>query len=409
MSKSVLFKKRDALIADISIKETELDKFALEMEKGMETLPREEYDLLAEQHKTVTDELENLKTELDNEKMAIQEEMNSRQKALSTATANNIVARDENITGRKDFLEAYAKAVRGDATDYNKFVSTADDSAGLLIPTELQNHIERAVKDYGTLLNHANVTSIKSMLKIPIEVTATEAKFYDEGAEVDEEVITLAEILIDPKSVKKYITWTNEIEVMSAVDLMAYLATEFIEKIIIAIEREMLFGLSETKGMYGVVTEAKSNAGKGTSRVKPLEVDAINFKLGFTIPALIRGRETKYFMNKSTYYGHIAPMVNDNGTPLYGTNVNGQPLFNGTPVEFLDELVSFDEAVEGDAVIIAQAKDTYRVNAPKGLAPQFVRDPYTGLRKGTVGLMGEVFVGGRASKFDGTVVVLKGK
>lgn len=381
------------------------------LEKGLEELSQEEFDEKNDTLKTLEKELATKDLEIATKQASYDEQLIARKNAI-TASHNKKTMEDvEDQRGSKAFEDAWVKAIKtGDSADFNKFLAsndgvTAGDSFGATVPTFVAQGIERKLADYGHLLTHANITSIRGILRIPIEVEASGAGVHAEGsAMLDEETITLEQVVVDPVNIKKWISWTDELEAMSSIDLMNYLVNEFVEKIIIKAEKDMLHGADANKGLYGIVTEAKA----GSSRVKTIKPEKLDFTLPFQALGEIRSNEPiNFYMNRTTFYSHIATITDLNGNPLYGVDAKQRPTFSGMPVLFTDELPAYDVATEDQAVIVALAKNAYRINAPEGLTPSFILDPYTLAREDKKILVGRMYLGGRLAKHQGAVVITK--
>lgn len=381
--------------------------------------------------KNLTIEFEQLnmeKTQLEMEKNALEEALNN---GIPTPMNTNFGAKNqsdvEKLVKSKELLNAYAKAMKGDVAEYNEMVKTVSTTAtdgetagafGTLIPEYVANEIQRKMVHYGALWNHARKIAIKGLYKLSVEVSATGAEIHKEGtAAPTEEEIVLDGRLLDPEMIKKWITWTDEIEIMSGIDLINYLTDEFIEKIMIKVEYEMLYGAADQKGLEGIVTFAKSTDKKLNAYVNAVNTaDATGAKISYidllkTI-SKIRGTNIKWFMRQETFYESILSITDTSDRPIWASlQNNGESesmAILGRRVEFSDAFSSVETASVGDAIILAQAENAYTINHPDGMTPNFIQDPYSLAESDKKKLVGKLFSAGTPSKLNGATVLLKG-
>lgn len=411
-------KEYDALLAQ----RDELAK-GLEEEfkkEGKSTLTDEEFTKGAEEVEKLDEAIKSLKEELVNlekqEAVSIKQRENLVNKSLDSRKS----IENDDPRGTKEYLEAWAKSVREQDGSYfkeaSKSISTTTTDGitagafGAVVPTYVAEEIERAMSDFGGLFNWANITTVKGLLQIPVEVFATDAEEHEEGTPApDEEEITIDQIIVKPKMVKKWITWTDEIAIMSAVDLVAYIKNEFIEKIVMKTEKLMLNGTDETKGIYGIIPAG--NDANNPRVVKfngngVLGQDTISKMVG---KARAGKRPLRWFMHRETFYGNVRTITDTTNRPIYSIdNVTGQPQIEGILVEFDDNMVTYDNATATDVPIILQAQGAYRLNLPNGKVPNFITDPYSMSEEDKTKFTGKLFAGGTPTKIAGTVMLVKG-
>lgn len=400
-------------------------------EGNKENLNLTQIEEVKENIKNLTIEFEQLnmeKTQLEMEKNALEEAMKS---GIPTPMNLNFGAKKqsdvENLVKSKELLNAYAKAMKGDTSEYNEMVKTLSTTAtdgdaagafGTLIPEYVANEVQRKMVHYGALWNHARKIAIKGLYKLSVEVSATGAEIHKEGtAAPSEEEIVLDGRLLDPEHIKKWITWTDEIEIMSGIDLINYLTDEFIEKIMIKVEYEMLYGAADQKGLEGIVTFATSTDAKLNGYVNKIETaDETGAKISYidllkTI-SKIRGANIKWFMRQETFYEAILSISDSNDRPIWASLQNNSESESmailGRRVEFSDAFESLEDAEVGKAVILAQAENAYTINHPDGMTPNFIQDPYSLAEKDQKKLVGKLFSAGTPSKLNGATVLLKG-
>lgn len=417
-----LRKSEQELNDNIDKEKANLNLAEVKMEKDLETMSKDDFDATKADIETSATLIKNLEAELMTCKSAIKAETERRQSQTfnTTKNFNPMNSVEDKVKAMKEsqaFMEEYAKSIKGQENNYAQMVkslSTANNADGLtpnafgsVIPTYLENQIERAIVDFGGLFNFAKVTTIKGLLQIPVEVSATGAELHEEGtAAPTEEDINLTDVVLSPKMVKKWITWTDEIEMMSAVNLMDYLVTEFTEKILVKAETEMVKGLATgSKGILGI-TQTNDEA-----YVKTISA---NGELSWTNALVAQGKirpgrnQVKAFMNRETFYSNVATESDTTGRPLFMFDASGMPKYGGLDVEFIDVLPSFEAASETDVVAFIGYQGAFRLNAPNGLVPQFVLDRVSQAEEDKNKLVGKLFLAGRVTKLNSFVTITKG-
>lgn len=324
---------------------------------------------------------------------------------LNSTNSMMVVNNNEKSNGDKiealcksqELLNAWSKAVHGNPSEYNQMVKGLDTTvAAGVIPTYVSESIERKVAEIGGLFNHAQHLSVKGIMQMAVEVSSTGAEIHTEGgAMIDEEEITLESLVVQPTMVKKWISYTDELEALSGVDLVDYLVDEFIEKHILKIEQEMLNGADDAKGLVGIYTLA------GTEYVAEIEGDgtAITYANILSMLAATKGANLKWFMTRNTFYTQIMGLVDSQDRPIFnvvGTNGTLVHTLLGYPVEF-EEVMT-----DGDMILMNQ--NAYKTNTPNGVTPVFTLDRLTGSREDKVYLTGKTFIGGRVAKLEQTSV-----
>ena len=385
------------------------------LEGNIENLSEERVENLSkailgfkEEHKTISNEITRLVEEIN-----IQEEKNASimnsTKSISSEMINMKKGNDKEL--EKSFMDAWSKAIKGDKTEYQKMLSTAptdglvEDAFGGLVPTFVVEGIQAKMENYGTLLAKAGITTIAGLVKFSYEVLVTPAQNHKEGAApITDEEITLGQALVSPEMIKKTITWTDELEMMSAVDLVNYLTNEFIREITKKIEFDMINGAKDMQGLEGISAYA------GSEFVKAEVVVETEFANILSLLKNCRGANKVIFMNEETFYNYQG-LVDTTGRPIFNSIANNGQVINtlfGVRVDFLDALPAFDEAVINQTFAICMVDGAYRINAPRGMTPSFILDRVTGATADTARLTGKCFLGGRPVKLKGISTLTKG-
>ena len=385
--------------------------------KNIDNMTEKDAESKASMIKDATKDLESLTKQIDMlniEKQDLRKSIDSTiPSTLNYMRLNKEEAR-KNLADSPEFLEAYAKSIRGDNSEYKTLVSnetTGNGGFGDLVPTLVSDTIQRRLADNKNLLAYANVTTLPGLVRLTIEATSTGASLHPENSgAVAEEEITLKSVLTEPAMVKKMITWTDELEIMSAVSLVTYLVNEFLDKIITKIEDGMVNGAltSDGEGLNGIIEIAKTspeyvatNTGAGVMTYADL----------LKMLGEVKGNDQAFFMNRKTFYSEILGMVDTTGKPILTSISDNKGITHsvlGTTVYFNDALKPYLTATATDTVIILQSKGAYKINAPKGLTPTYVLDETSMAHEDKKRLVGKVYLGGRPALLEGMAILNKG-
>ncbi len=401
-------KKQEEIVENISELSTDLkknyDNLTAEKAQNIEKAIDEYNNEWAEFAKKATEvALEITKKEEEKEKSI---------KSTKNITEGIIISK--NLTAdEKDnvFAKAFAMAIKGQDSDYKKFLSTTDtdgvtaDAFGALIPTFMATEIQQKMEEYGTLFAKAEISTVKGLMTFPVEVAATDAVKHEEGSgAIDDEEITLEEVIVKPAMIKKAISWTDELELSTPIDLLGYLINEFTRKIVQKIEVEMISGAKDQKGLEGIVRYID-----GDKYVHGKAITEQSFTDISYLVSRVRGTNPIIVMNRTTYFDYV-DLTDTTGRPIFSEVSNNEGvtyLLRGTPVKFNDLIPSFDKAAEGQPFAICMVDNAYKINAPAGLTPSFIVDRATKAKEDIANLTGKSFLGGRPVKLDGITVLTK--
>jgi HK97 family phage major capsid protein len=318
----------------------------------------------------------------------------------------------------EEALNRFVKNKHG-VSNFTKVLGTTDqngmDDFGAIIPTYISNTIQHQMEHYGNLIEHCEVVTVRGISRLLIETLATDPNWHGENTPEDpEERITIEGVAINPRMIKKHISVTDELMYSTGMELMNYIRNEFIRKILVFVEKNIISGeYNNGKGILGLTTEAKAPTiaveGDPTESiyVKKLEAVALAADTAPKLLSLIDGENEVIFMNKKTYRANYQTLLDTTGKPIFGTNLNGQIEMQGVPVKFTSALKPFNKAEANEPVMIAMAKNAFTLNAPNGMNPIFMIDPYTKMTEDKTRVLGKLFICGRPAKIEGAAVLLK--
>ena len=365
-----------------------------------------------EQILSEVEKLEQEAKEMDKNIEVLEETRNTlEQQEERMSLASNVST--EKIEERKSFV-VEEKSNVADSAEYKsaleqlykkgekRAILTSQDN--LPIPTVMQREIEVAWKEYGNLVNLCNVVSIRGILAVTLELTATGAVWHDEGAErPDEEVITFGQILLNPKFIKKWISLTDEVVLLTGDDFLRYIAREMTYRILLELNTAIINRTDNSgKGVIGIVGNA--NAVNVT--------DALDFNTPNVAMAELRTWDNiRAVMNPKTFFNNVLGLEDLQKRPIYQimNDNDGRPryYYAGLPVVFTDALKAYDQASAGEAYMVVGNFAGYKLNLPYGRNPELVYDTITQAREDVEIITGKLPAAGNIVKQGFFAVVKK--
>lgn len=208
---SEIIDKKNEIVDEVEAKKEEFEN--ADTDKRDELL--DEVEALTEEANKIDEEVKEL--EEARSKMKAQEERMSMAQTLSKTAIEERKEQIENnmenvnVLNTKEYEQLYADMIRGrvdekEVRSYLQARSLATTTANVPIPEIMQGFVETAWYTYGKFSRLVSETFEPAILKIPVEVEATGAVWHDElGEEPQEEEITLGQIILQPKMIKKWI------------------------------------------------------------------------------------------------------------------------------------------------------------------------------------------------------------
>lgn len=363
----------------------------------------EEVEALTEEAEKIDEEVEEL--EEQRKSLKAQEERMSLTHNLSKSVVEERTKEMEdnkvNVLATQEYNQLYADMIRGktDEKEVRNFLESralATTTTNIPIPVVMDGYVETAWAEYGKFSRLVAETFEPAILKIPVETEATGAVWHDElGDAPTEETITLGQIILQPKMIKKWISLTDELMAMSANDFLKYIADELVYRVILALDEAIINRTDENGlGVIGIVGNAN------TSKV--------NAEIGFNvvnqaISNLVSFDDLTIAMNPSTFFNNFMGMVDTVGQPIFRIvqDNNQKPAYylNGYRVEFTQALPAYADVEAGSAyAVVGDFRRGYRLNYPQGKNVITLVDPYTLATQDLVRMIGRLYVAGNVVK-----------
>jgi len=267
------------------------------------------------------------------------------------------------VRASQEYINAYAEYIKsGDDTEVRSLltdnVSGQTGTAGVPVPTYVEDRI-RTAWDNDEIMSRVKRSNIAGNLKVGFELSADPAVEHTEGSgAIDEEKLALGIVELVPKTLKKFITISDEVLDMKGQAFLDYIFDEIEYRIVKLASDKVVADI--TGAPTTATTSAASVARVETSGIKDI-VNAIS-KLSD------EARNPVVIINKATYayYKGLAMQAN------YGFDV-----FDGLTVVFNNSLSDInDTPTSGNVnfVGIVGDLDGVQCNFPNGYEPTFKYD-----------------------------------
>lgn len=284
----------------------------------------------------------------------------------------------EEIRASQEYVDAYANWIRTGSDREVRSLLTELADGTVPVPSIVSDFINNAWEKL-VLSARANEMFVPGIVRVPYEVSATDADVHEEGADAPSaEDLVLGTVDLTPITIKKWIKVSDEALAMSSADLLRYVIDEITYKIFQFLDQ-------------GVV--AAIEASSLTASVdKELGFDSIFAGLaeladGAANPVVI--------MNKAVFFNGFMSLKDDANRPIYNiVSENGAPRYylNGVEVLF-SSAMDTDTTTEGKVYAIVGDMAGFTINYVDGRDVKIITDPYSLAEEDMVKIVGSIKVG----------------
>ena len=271
----------------------------------------------------------------------------------------------DEIRASQEYINAYAEYLKtGDDTEVRSVLTEGGTSsattAGVPVPTYVEARI-RTAWDNDEIMSRVRRTAVKGNLKVGFELSATDAGIHTEGAisgtgSVAEEVLNLGIVNLVPQTIKKWITFSDEVMDMKGSDFLDYIYDEIEHKIV----------KKAADMIIADITGAPTTATTSAASVVKIATAGIADFVNATSQLSDEATNPVIIMNKASYayYKGLAMAAGYAVDPFDGMTV----LFNNTlAVATVATTGTHNIAIVGDL-------DGVQANFPNGYQPTFKYD-----------------------------------
>lgn len=276
-----------------------------------------------------------------------------------------------------EYVDAFAKYIKtGDAAEVRSLL-TENVSGGTIPVPEIVDRIIHTAWERDEIMSRVRKTNLKGNVKIGVETAATGAGIHTEGVKsgtgfVAEEELTIVIVEMVPETIKKWITFSDEILDMNGEAFLDYIYDEITHRIIKKAADMVVADIIASTGVSAPVksaTVAASGIADVVNALSALSDEAAN-------PVVII-KKASY-----AYYRGLAMQAS------YGFDP-----FEGLPVLFNDTLAAADGSTAGNIMIVGDLDNGYRANFPNGFEPTFKYDDLSMAEADLVKVVGRLPMG----------------
>lgn len=278
------------------------------------------------------------------------------------------------IRSSKAYIDAYANYIKTeDATECRALLTTLAPGGQVPVPTILEGRI-RTAWERSELLSRVTRSYARGVMRVGFELSATDAAIHEEGADApDEEVLTFGVVTLTPKSIKKWITISDEAADMGGEEFLDYIFDEIEYKLTREAQKNILAAIIAAPAA-ATATAVGVPAITGTPTLG-IVAEAIG-KLSdeATRPVIV--------MNKSTWAAFKAVQ--------YAGQFNVDP-FEGLTVIFDNTLKTPTAAASGETWMIVGDPAAVQVNFPNGDDVRIKYDDTSLAEKDLIKIVGRMY------------------
>ena len=370
----------DAELSDI-VAQLDEDPGEEEPREDEERASTEEFETRSN---VLMEERQNILAEIEKAEKAIEEEKRAMADVISEVTTEVIEKREDSkmtdmeIRNSKEYINAFAEYLKNGEDAECRALLTENVSGGTIPVPELVYDIVKTAWERDGITSRVRKAYVKGNLKVGFEISSTGATVHTEGSgAVTEETLVLGVVNLVPKSIKKWISVSDEALDLHGEAFLRYIYDELTYQIAKKAADELIAaikacGTVSTTTQVGVPVIASTTVGVGlvAQAMAQLSDEAAN-------PVVM--------MNKATWGAFKAAQ--------YANGFDADP-FEGLPVVFNNTIAAFSVATTGvPYAIVGDLEQGALMNFPNGEGIDFKVDELSQAEYDLVRIIGREFVG----------------
>lgn len=284
----------------------------------------------------------------------------------------------EEVRNSREYVEAYANYIKtGNEEEVRSLLTTNATNGTVAIPDMVYDIVKTAWSKEG-IIARVKKAYIKGNLKVGFEISATGAVIHTEGGDaVTEETLILGTVTLVPKSIKKWISISDEAMDLRGEAFLQYIYDELAYQIAKKAADEVVAAI-EACGTQSTST----SVGVPVVEATAISVDLVAQALGQLSD---EANNPVVMMNKATWSAFKAVQ--------YANGYSVDP-FEGLDVVFNNTIKSFAAASSGDTfAIVGDLGQGALINLPNGEGIEFKFDDKTDMTKDLVRVLGREYIG----------------
>ena len=355
-------------------------------EEPTEDAPEEERastEELETRSNKLMEERQNILAEIEKAEAAIEEEKRAMADVVSEVKTEVIEKREDSkmtdmeIRNSKEYINAFAEYLKNGEDAECRSLLTENGSGTIPVPEMVYDIVKTAWERDG-ITSRVRKAYVKGNLKVGFEISSTGATVHTEGSgAVTEETLVLGVVNLVPKSIKKWISVSDEALDLRGEAFLRYIYDELTYQIAKKAADELIAqikacGTVSTTTQVGVPVVASTTVGVGlvAQAMAKLSDEAAN-------PVVM--------MNKATWGAFKSAQ--------YANGFDADP-FEGLPVVFNNTIAAFSAATTGvPYAIVGDLEQGALMNFPNGEGIDFKVDELSQAEYDLVRIIGREFVG----------------
>ena len=306
---------------------------------------------------------------------AVEENPNSATEIKPEERGNKMDVKE--LRDSPEYIDAYAKAIRGDDTALRSLLTENAVSDGQIpIPTFAEERIKTAW-DSDEVLSRVSKTYLKGNVKIGFEISGTDAVIHAEGSgAIEEEELTIGVAELIPQTVKKYITISSEVEDMKSQEFIDYVYDELGHRIAKKAADTIV-------GIIAALPQVATSTTPSAGLLKAAPSATVCVEAIAQLSDEARGNVV--ILNKATW-ATFKSITTGDGYPLQDPFAGMEPIFN-------DTLPAYATASEDDVyAIVGDLNSGFRANFPNGQEIKYIYDALSLAEADLIKIVGRMFV-----------------
>ena len=375
MNLTEMNERLEAIDAELSNIVAQIDE-PIEGEERAETEELEtRSNELMEERQNILADIEKAEAEIAEEKRAM-EEVIANKEVIELEKREDTKMTDMELRNTNEYINAYAEYIKtGDDAECRSILT--ENVSGTIAVPELVYDIVKTAWERDGITARVRKADIQGNLKVGFELSAGDATAHTEGQQVSEESLVLGTVNIVPKSIKKWISVSDEALDLRGEAFLRYIYDELTYKIAKKAADELIVaikacGTVSTSTQVAVPVIVSTTVGNGlvAQAMAKLSDEAAN-------PVVM--------MNKATW-GEFKKAQ-------YAASFDADP-FEGLPVLFNNTITSFTAATTGvPYAIVGDLEQGALFNFPNGEGIDFKVDDLSQADYDLVRIIGREFVG----------------
>ena len=209
--------------------------------------------------KALEDEVRSLNEKKEELRQAAEAEAKRRQEVADGAgkvieeRKDNEPMDQKTILESREYINAYAEYIKtGNDSEVRSLLTVNAPASGTIpVPVYLQEKIETAWESDG-ILSRVNKTYIRGNFKVPFELSADPAYVHAEGTTAPtEEALTFGLVELKPESIKKWVSFSDEVADMKGQAFLDYIYDELTYRVTKKLAEECLDDITTANATNG--------------------------------------------------------------------------------------------------------------------------------------------------------------